>query len=604
MFFRQARSVPLLLILLLAILIVPMPRHDHTRSPRVSEEAMFAAEKRVGSLTAIDALAQVVPSETQSDGSFVWESRAVSNQSDYGEPSIDLDHKGGIYVVAPGGLGVQMWKSFDKGATFDYQEIASTNGGGDSEIEFNLNDVGFTADLELSDSMVTRSPDRFTEVMDQQEVGVEQDRQWLGHRCNKHIYLVYHDLSIEAEVMNQSRDGGKTWDMAPTPIGPSGSAPGDQDADIATDTGVNTFSGPVAVNQKNGDIYVVYAISTTEGNVTTGVPPFGQPQQIVVGVSHDKGASFELHLVQGGENGALAGLLFPWITIDKAGNVYVSYARRDTETDPINIEIRYSKDRGDTWSDPYVVNTDRTGHAHIYSTISAGDTGVVDVAWYTSSTPDPASPDNDWFVDFAQVRSANTGSPDIKQSRVYSETIHHGDICLNGTLCAVGGDRSLLDFFQVQVGKDGMANIAFANNGSPDTTQRIWYSRQTSGPSAGNPMHDMQYCGASTGTGGGTKLPGPQVHFRVSNPRPPRNATVRMTTRLGQCPGHEGTRVELRQKKQGHFVVIQSKRVNDSCRAVFKVVASFDRGVFKATWPKQDNDHRRGRSESRTVTTH
>jgi hypothetical protein len=69
--------------------------------------------------------------------------------------------------------------------------------------------------------------------------------------------------------------------------------------------------------------------------------------------------------------------------------------------------------------------------------------------------------------------------------------IHHGDICLNGLLCVIGGDRSLLDFFQIQVGPDGVANIAFANNGSPDTKQRIWYARQTGGPLAGSGLMDV-----------------------------------------------------------------------------------------------------------------
>jgi len=54
------------------------------------------------------------------------------------------------------------------------------------------------------------------------------------------------------------------------------------------------------------------------------------------------------------------------------------------------------------------VNQD-VGNAHIYTTISAGDEGTVDMAWYSATTSDPSRTDNDWHVDFAQVRNANTG---------------------------------------------------------------------------------------------------------------------------------------------------------------------------------------------------
>ncbi|MEA2446949.1 MAG: hypothetical protein QOK47_586, partial [Actinomycetota bacterium] len=75
------------------------------------------------------------PSATSDDGDFSWRDTAVANLSDFGEPSIDVDHENNMYVTAPGGAGVQMWKSTDVGQNFQYIEIGSDNGGGDSEIE-------------------------------------------------------------------------------------------------------------------------------------------------------------------------------------------------------------------------------------------------------------------------------------------------------------------------------------------------------------------------------------------------------------------------------------------------------------------------------------
>lgn len=431
------------------------------------------------------------PVRSKSNG-FAWDARPVANDSNFGEPSIDLDHAGNIYVTAPGGAGVQMWRSFDGGLTFDHKEIASDGGGGDSEVEFTLTDVGYTADLRITDSAVSRSTDRF-ETFTQQGVGIEQDRQWLAHLCDRQVFLGYHDFVLEAEMINRSDDGGVTWDTVPTFISPPGTAPGKQDAEVASNQGVNTFSGPVVVDQKTGDVYITFAISSAAGNVLTGIPPFGDPEQIVVGVSHDNGRTFHLHLVKRGGVGAIAGEIFPWITIDKAGSLYVSWAGRDTEAQPLNVFLAYSTDHGDNWSAPYRVNQD-IGNAHIYTTISAGDEGVVDVAWYSATTADPSRADNDWHVDFAQIRNANTAKPTIKQSRPYPGSIHHGDVCLVGILCVAGGDRSLLDFFQIQVGPDGRAHIAFANNASPDGQQRIWYAGQIGGKSAGNGLQDTNWC--------------------------------------------------------------------------------------------------------------
>jgi hypothetical protein len=448
------------------------------------------------SFTAPAPTAGPAPVRSSSNG-FGWDARPVANDSDFGEPSIDLDHAGNIYVTAPGGAGVQMWRSFDGGLTFDHREIASDGGGGDSEIEFTLTDVGFTADLRITDSAVSRSTDRF-ETFTQQAVGIEQDRQWLAHRCDRQVFLGYHDFVLEAEMINRSEDGGLTWDTVPTFVSPPGTAPGSEDAEVAANQGVNTFSGPVVVDQKTGDVYITFAISSAAGNVLTGIPPFGDPEQIVVGVSHDNGHTFHLHLVKRGGIGAIAGAIFPWITIDKAGNVYVSWAGRDTEAQPLDVFLAYSTDHGDSWSAPYRVNQD-VGNAHIYSTISAGDAGTVEVAWYSATTSDPSRSDNDWHVDFAQIRNANTAKPAIKQSRPYPSSIHHGDICLRGILCLAGGDRSLLDFFQIQLGPDGRAHIAFANNASPDGRQRIWYAGQIGGRRAGNGLQDTNWCARSGG---------------------------------------------------------------------------------------------------------
>jgi BNR/Asp-box repeat protein len=490
---------------------------------RVLTKASTGSSSYSGVITFLKAVpdkpvAPTIKRVTNAANGFGWMSTAVADTSGYAEPSVDVDHYGAVYVTAPGS-GVQMWRSYDNGKTFLHKGIPGY--GGDSEIEILANDDVLTADLEITDSIISRSDDRL-DTFTQQPVGIEQDRQWLAHRCSNVVMLGYHDFVVEAEMVNRSFDGGLTWDTVPVFISPRGAAPGSQDALIYADQDINTFSGPIVIDQKTGDTYIVFAISTAAGNVTTGVPPFGEPTQVIVGVSHDEGATWTLKLVESGGVGTLAGLIFPWITLDRAGNVYASWAGRRTESEPINVFMAYSNDHGETWSEPYRVNNDFNGPAHLYTTMSAGDPGVVDIAWYTGTKGDPADTDQDWFVDFAQVRNANTQNPQITQSRVMPKSIHHGDICLNGLLCELGGDRSLLDFFQIQVGPDGMANIAFANNGTPDDNLRVWYARQTSGQSAGSGLHDSAHCPKAAFAGGPGPLPGsviPPLPKPVTEPK-------------------------------------------------------------------------------------
>ena len=58
-----------------------------------------------------------------------------------------------------------------------------------------------------------------------------------------------------------------------------------------------------------------------------------------------------------------------------------------------------------------------------------------------------------------------------------SNIIHNGQISTGGLLGS--SDRSLLDFMEVAIGPDGLANIIFADNAGQAT--RAEYTRQTGG---------------------------------------------------------------------------------------------------------------------------
>jgi hypothetical protein len=173
---------------------------------------------------------------------------------------------------------------------------------------------------------------------------------------------------------------------------------------------------------------------------------------------------------------------FPAGAIDNAGNIYVAWAMNNARTNEYMIWFAASHDHGNTFYGPFQVS--RGPGAAEMPWVAAGDDGRVEVVYYGTSTPgDPnvAPTTTHWNAYFAQSLNANSREPVFTISQVSDHTMHNGSICNLGLLCTLNsGDRSLLDFFQVSIGPDGLANIIFADNGNSPTHAE--FSRQTSGP--------------------------------------------------------------------------------------------------------------------------
>ena len=117
---------------------------------------------------------------------------------------------------------------------------------------------------------------------------------------------------------------------------------------------------------------------------------------------------------------------------------------------------------------------------------------------------------------------------------------------------------------------------------------------------------DVYKIGEGDGIAGGEPKPGPLVRLNLSDRTPKRGETMRITVKLRNCKGHAGTSVRLDRKvgNEPQFKALGTKKVNDNCVAKFRDVASYDKATYRATWPKQDDDHRAGRSKAKGVTTH
>ena len=117
---------------------------------------------------------------------------------------------------------------------------------------------------------------------------------------------------------------------------------------------------------------------------------------------------------------------------------------------------------------------------------------------------------------------------------------------------------------------------------------------------------DVYKIGEGGGTGpGGETLPGPLVNLAISDRTPDRGETIGLNVRLRRCQGHAGTSVRLERRigNDGAFKSLGKKKLNEKCVARFRDVASYRNATYRAIWPKQDDNHRAGRSPSKHVTT-
>jgi hypothetical protein len=461
---------------------------------------------------------------------FRFRTTVLQNQKAYGEPSVAVaDDNKHVAVCVPGGAGdTSVWYSADQGRTFGTSQThaAGPNGGGDCELDFMPNGTLLNADLEISDSDIHYSKDFGKTWQGTQTAGVEQDRQWFAHsKDGKTAYLVYHDFAAEAEFYAQSNDGGITWpkqDAAHPVNGPDQVAPGGAttpakgDAASFLDQGGNTFSGPMLISPDGRETYVMYSISDLGSNLTAATPPYGPTRGIVVAHKGPEDTVFtNKYAVTSTDGKAINGAIFPWGAVDNAGNVYVLYNSDKGSPGHFHTYYVFSTDKAKTWSDPVKVDGAPIGEgAQIYSTGDAGAAGVLDIAWYgTDKATSAADATAVWQIHFAQVRNATSRAPQITRQLVTTNPIHKGNICLNGLLCVLGGDRSLLDFFELQIGPDGLANIAYADNtGWDDVKGHVVFAKQAAGPSA--------YAATTTGAGTATTTNPPPAAPPAAGPAP------------------------------------------------------------------------------------
>lgn len=403
-----------------------------------------------------------------------------------GEPNLRIGPEGRIYVGAPCGfVGCNqgyLWRSVDGGASWQFVyhldvDGESTHnrewrasvapGGGDSDIAVTPLGKVYYADLYLAEISVSSSEDGLTWTKSHPAASnvPADDRQWIGVYGEDTVYVIFNQIPY-GPMVTKSVDGGLTWTTRPA-------VPPDFIEEWWT-------IGNLVVNPQDGRLAFPFAACNDEGECAN---------DIWVSVSDDGGWSwrqFKAHIGTGD-----VANIFPAMAMDRQGGLYLAWSEENDDATR-SVKVAASTDWGESWSAPAVASADVPNA--VLPWIAAGDAGRVGVVWYGSNTTGDAETvptDAEWHLYYAFSDDAFDANATFTTMRPTEKPNHYGPICLGGLGCSGdGGDRSLLDFFQVQVDPEGWPNVIYSDNAElcpPDAARPcpdpyVVFVKQTSGP--------------------------------------------------------------------------------------------------------------------------
>lgn len=430
--------------------------------------ANAAPQPYIGELTLTTTAATTNPPATATDVRF-GPITTVDPQRDVAEPALRIDPADNEYVCGPFGASRAAdyaQKSEDGGDTFRLlgqppEGRIAPGGGGDCEIAvnpvpneqgfYNLAYTGLEALLNFSTARSTNEGRSFVGTAVSESPAVV-DRQWMDAAGQSVVYLTYRQVPLGSFVQ-RSVDGGLTYAPA---------------------TGVAipeiSISGNLLVdNARARRIYVIH----TFGN------------EVRLAVSNDGGQTTPFRITTIAETEGDPASIFPSLAQDHGGNMYAAWV----EAGSYNAYYSYSTDRGETWSPKIQVNRGNVNTA-VMPWIDAGDPGRVAIAYYGTTVegnPEVGSFRAPWDVYVNTIFDALNPNPAVNQTRATTHPIHWDSICLSGLACSTsGGDRTLLDFFQVRHDREGRIKVVYneSNKESGEASGPIaivTYSKQVNG---------------------------------------------------------------------------------------------------------------------------
>jgi hypothetical protein len=475
-----------------------------TTRARIAGLAAFVAAGLVA--VAIGGPAAGAPRRTAaapSFGSIVHVSHGVNTQA--AEPSIRVDRTGKqrIWIAAPTGIGINsrslpangggdmFWYSDDAGATWTIAggpggaSSPTVVGGGDSDVATGYASQVYGTGLTLANVTLAASCDngKTFQMNPISNLDSIEDRQWIDAYADHpapsgapDFVLDYGNSGIGHVVFHQVLSPHCANPVAGPAIDVNRSGC-EQDA-----AECYQWPGNVAIDERTGDAYVTY---NTQGN------PTGDK---VIVTRVDGGASrtvtaADVHPFVAAANRPDTFDSFTVVAVDRAGNLYAAWSERHPAQHRTDIMLAVSTDHAAHWSKP--IRVSRAPATSTFPWLVAGSAGRVDVVYYgtpaTGPSPEKVAGSSLWRVYMAQSLNATSAAPTFREVAA-TPTLHRGSICTSGTGCA-SGTRDLLDFFQVDVMRSGMAVVAYTDDlhtpkdGSDPHQEWVTFVKQTGGPS-------------------------------------------------------------------------------------------------------------------------
>ena len=450
------------------------------------------------------------------------------------EPSLAISNSGVRYVSwqSPGkfagsadGVNFEPLATPDPGASGDVTNAVSYSGA--------LYNGQICGDVTILHSCIYRSLDgghswTTQNILADNHPGAS-DRPWIDVYPKKNttptasdpdkdtVYLEFHTFSPDDLVyVTVSHDGGATFS-------PPHVIESDTNADDST---CNTIPGGITVDQDTGTVYALWLSGNdVESNVQTGcnytqIGPFNKAW---VSTSTDGGNTWSSSLAWEGAFNATtkigdnADKIFSTITVDSGHQVHIALSVRHNDDpvgfvaactlnsqtcqedpQPTDLYLVTSPDQGRHWTPPFKIN--KTTGSFFFPWLAAGSAGIVDSAYYSSSTLQPNKPTSVWFVGFSQItgavatyrngpRATYASTPVATDQILLDPNPIHGNgttgggICTFGIFCSAvpGANRGLADVFEVHVDPAGGANVAWTKDLGG---RRIYFACQDSGASA------------------------------------------------------------------------------------------------------------------------
>jgi hypothetical protein len=234
--------------------------------------------------------------------------------------------------------------------------------------------------------------------------------------------------------------------------------------------------------------------------------PCGQADRVTIAVAHvnpGQRTNLIFHAVNTPQSpvGDDVSEIFPWLTTDPAGNIYVVWIAGGNGG---NNQVYYtaSTDEGKSWTTPVQVNSPPS-NSNTFPVATAPAKGRLVVSWLGQSSTVDSDLMPSWFNDkqgatgypwygyVATITGANGLTPTIAQQPFTSKPMHYGQICNSGTTCiASGGDRTMADYFDVNFDKAGALRLVYNDTTSQYHGAHLFEIRQLTGKPPATPMPD------------------------------------------------------------------------------------------------------------------